>query len=100
MWQNVEAKWDDEQAHAAFLEVAATENNLAFAAARYREAKESGEPSRSEFSELQLKKLTAIAFAQLDASHSPPPKPKRAITLVAFVVCITLLGSCIYAFIL
>lgn len=98
MWENVEAKWDDEQAHAAFLEVAATENNLAFAAARYREVKERDEATRGDFSELQLKKLTAIAFAQLDASHSPRPEPKKTVTLIAFVVCTILLGACLYAF--
>lgn len=98
MWENVAAKWDDENAHAAFLEIAAAENNLAFAAARYREVKEVGEPSRARLAEVQLSRLTALAFAQLDASHSPAPQPKKVITLVAFVVSVTLLGACVYAF--
>lgn len=100
MWENVEKNWDDPQAHSAFLEVATTENNLAFAATRYRAVKENEQQSsRRDVSEQQLARLTALAFARIDASHSPPPQPKKTVTFVAFVVSITLLGLCIYAFI-
>lgn len=96
LWERVDAQWEEETVHEHFLQLAAERGELAFAAHRYRRESEA-QAKRSHQAEQQLKKLTALAFAQLDASHTPPPDSKRLMTWIALLVSLTLLGSCFYA---
>lgn len=97
LWEQVDAHWDNEAMHANFLQLAVDRGDLAFAASRYRSELVSEQARRAERAEEQLKKLTALAFAQIDASRTPPPNSKRLMTWIALVVSLGLLGSCFYA---
>ena len=86
LWDNVVARWDDDKAHAAFLEFASSKGELPEAAGRYRAIQD----EKSDRSELATKKLGAImAIAmQLMAQErtDPQKKPPKWLTLLVFLV--------------
>lgn len=88
LWRHVLDHWDDEAAHSAFVQNASDRGRLADAAARYRGM--AGDHHRKLMAEKQLAAITALAFAQIDASRSPPPRPNRLITAVALALIVVL----------
>jgi hypothetical protein len=96
LWETVDAKWDEPSAHEAFLAACAEEGLLAFAAQKYREQKAEQREDRGEVSEVQLQKVTALALAQLAAVKTPPPQPKRLITVLSVLVSLALIVACAY----
>jgi|GEM_PF-3068228 len=95
VWEQLKKNWADESAHSGFLDMAQTSSQLSFAAKSYRAAQ--GDDEFKSRATDQLKKITALAFAQLEASHTPPPQTKRIITWVAFAVSIVIITGCFLA---
>ena len=95
LWKNNLDHWEEDSAHQGFLDAASLAGDLAFAARMYRSVASTDQHAAK--AEDQLKKITALAFAQIDATHSPPPQTKRVVTIFAFVVSMVLIGTCIYA---
>lgn len=99
LFELVEKNIDDESTHARFLEACASHNDLAFAARCYRELKqkaEFGDPQYVAVFDLQLQKITGLAFAMLDSAHAPLPNYKKFVTAVAaclalFLICVAVL---------
>lgn len=86
LWKNVEARWDDDKAHAAFLEFAAAKGELPEAAGRYRAIKEAGD-ERSPIAEKKLGAIIVIATQMLASERSDPSKkPPKILTFIVFVV--------------
>lgn len=86
LWANVEARWDDDKAHAAFLEFAAAKGELPEAAGRYREIKDAGGP-RSELAQKKLSAIMLIAMQMLASERTDPAKkPPKWLTFVVFAV--------------
>lgn len=96
LWETVDAKWDDPTVHEAFLAACAEEGLLAFAAQKYREQKAAEAADRRDFSEAQLQKVTAMALSQLTAAKTPPPEPRRLITVISVLVSLGLIVACAY----
>lgn len=89
LWRRVLDEWDDDGAHGALLEHAAAAGRLADAATRYRGM--AGDHARGQRAQRQLGAITALAFAQIDASKSPPPRASRAALVAALIVTAALL---------
>ena len=96
LWESVETKWDEPHVHGAFLEACAAENQLAFAARKYREQKDGDNPTRRSVAKRQLEKITTMAVAQMAALKTPPRESKRALTIVAAVISGGLILACAY----
>jgi uncharacterized membrane protein len=90
LWQQVELDFQEDQRHQAFLDASVQTGNLAFAAARYRQA--SGDHEKKREAERRLAQVTALAFAELDAMKASRTERRRAWGLVAAVVLFGLLA--------
>src|SRR5215216_2807656 len=88
LWKNVLDHWDDDKAHALFLEACRERGKLAEAGLRYRGM--SGDRERGPGAEKRLKSVLAIAMAELEVSRTQDaPTPGRAgslLMLTMFVV--------------
>ena len=70
LWAHVLDHWQDEQAHAAFLQQCDHLNQLAEAATRYRGM--TGDRTRAEVAEKKLKAVAVLAMAKLESHRTPP----------------------------
>ncbi len=87
LWKNVLDRWDEDKAHAAFLDYCQRSDQLAEAATRYRGM--TGDRDRGPSAQKRLGAITALALARLEASRSAAPPPRgRAlgVLLVVFFV--------------
>jgi hypothetical protein len=92
LWANVEARWDDEKAHAAALEFAARSGLLPELGGRYRKIRES-DPARADYAKKRIDALFGAAMALLQESKLPRvEKPTKSANLLVGAVCLLLLG--------
>ncbi len=84
LWKQVVEDWDNDKAHAAYLEHCNAKNRLAEAASRYRGM--AGDRERGESSEKRLQAVLALAFAQLEVLRSPPEESRRSLGGVALTL--------------
>lgn len=96
LWEAVEQKWEDPSVHDSFLNACAEENDLAYAARKYREQKDGPDGARHELAQRQLEKITSMAFAQMATQKTQPSENKKTITIVAALVSGALLIACLY----
>ncbi|HEY8428597.1 MAG TPA: hypothetical protein VIL20_09495 [Sandaracinaceae bacterium] len=82
-WKRVEAAWDDEAVHQAFVALCASTDRLAEAGKRYRTVRES-DPARAEVAAAQIDRILAIAMQSLAALQTRP-SPRSAKNKVLFV---------------
>ncbi len=68
LWAHAEQHWDNEAAHDALLQQCGEPGQLAEVAKLYRKAleREGDDSERREVAERQLKRITALAMAQLE----------------------------------
>jgi hypothetical protein len=99
LWERVLASWQDDAAHAAFLEHCRASRQLGKAAARYREEVRRGgayreDATRTETAEKRLKGVVSLAMLELEASR-PEGRPEavfgNAIKVVRFLAALTAL---------
>jgi len=84
LWAHVLGRWDDDKAHAAFLEHASAYDRLLPAAKRYRELLASEHHKAA--SERHLQAITLLAMAKMTRSRTSPSGAKRqAGRLVALI---------------
>jgi len=89
-WAEVEARWQEEEAHRAFLARHADLESLAEAGRRYRAALEErpGDPVAQRWRDEVLKRATVLALAQLPRTRPPreaSPVLRRALLAVALL---------------
>lgn len=97
LWAHVLDHWEDEKAHAAFLQHCDQLNQLPEAAARYRGM--TGDHTRANTAEQKLKAVAALAFAKLESQRSPPvPERRFWLTAVAFLFAILAGLAVLYAY--
>jgi hypothetical protein len=96
LFEAVDQNWGDAHVHESFLAACAEENDLAFAAAKYREQRDGCDATRHQFAEQQLAKITGMAFAQMVAHKTPPTENKKSLMIVAAVVSGALILACLY----
>lgn len=96
LWERVEARFDDEAVHQAFLSACEEKRNLAFAAVRYRSVKDAEPGERADQAARILDKIAGLAIAQLESTRTSAPNTKRTLTIVAAVVSFGLIGFCVY----
>jgi hypothetical protein len=85
LWKNVLDHWDEDKAHAVFLEACRERGQLAEAASRYRGM--SGDRERGPGAEKRLKSVLAIAMAELEVSRThEPATPGRAGSLLMLAI--------------
>lgn len=96
LFETVEQRWDDSAVHESFLNACAEENDLAYAARKYREQRDSSNEARHERAEQQLAKITSMAFCQLAAHKTQPSDSKKIFTLLAALVSGGLILACVY----
>jgi hypothetical protein len=75
LWHQLLSRWDDAEAHAAFLRAAQESGRLADAAMHYRSMK--GDRERSQVAEAQLLAITAVALAGLELARTKMPSKRR-----------------------
>lgn len=91
LWKNVVDHWDDDKAHAAFLEHCQSSDQLAEAAVRYRGMK--GDRDRGPDADKRLQGVATIAMAKLEAARSasrPAPRRTASLVLIVFFVLATI----------
>ena len=92
LWKNVEARWNDDKAHAAFLEFAAAKGELPEAAGRYRDIKDAG-GERSEMAAKKLSAIMVIAMQMLASERTDPgKKPPKWLTFMVFIISFSIVG--------
>ncbi len=75
LWKKVVDDWDNDKAHALFLEHCRATGALPEAAARYRGM--AGDRERGPTAEKRLSAVLALALAQLETLRSPPAEQKK-----------------------
>jgi hypothetical protein len=91
LWKNVVDHWNDDKAHAAFLEHCQSSDQLVEAAVRYRGMK--GDRDRGPEAEKRLQGVALLAMAKLEAARSasrPSPRRTASLVLIGFFVFATL----------
>jgi len=93
-WAEVASRWEDDQAHRAYLERFTDLEGLAEAGRRYRAAIEArpGDPVAVRWRDEILKRATARALAALPGSSSTHPRA-RWVRYAGFAVAGVLLGA-------
>lgn len=87
LWKNALDHWDDDRAHAAFLEHCQRTGQLAEAAARYRGM--TGDRSRGPSAEKRLQGVATLALLALEASRTPPHESRRSASALVLAVLFT-----------
>ncbi|MEM8606718.1 MAG: hypothetical protein AAGF92_06410 [Myxococcota bacterium] len=92
-WGQVEADWQDEEAHRRFVGVCVALERLPEAGKRYREVRER-DPERRDDAIAQIDKLLTLATQQLQDTRVPPStrEHKRTLQWVAFGVMMMLMA--------
>jgi hypothetical protein len=91
LWKHVLDHWDEDKAHAAFLEHCRNAGQLAEAAARYRGM--TGDRERGPSAQKRLQGVLVLAMAALELNRSPRPATKSSapsLLLIVFFVAATL----------
>jgi hypothetical protein len=91
LWKHVLNHWDDDRAHAAFLENCQRSEQLAEAAMRYRGMV--GDRERGSLAEKKLGAVLALAMANLEVNRSAPatsPSRLGSLLLIVFFLLATL----------
>ena len=90
LWHQVLSRWDDADAHAAFLLAAQESGRLAEAAMRYRGM--TGDRERSTVAESQLRAITALALAGLESLRTKAPGERRTFGYAALALGVFFVG--------
>jgi len=98
LWKSVLDRWDDERAHAAFVEYCRTTEQLAEAAARYRGMK--GDRDRSEVAEKRLAGIAIIALAMLETTRTRARPRERKLGSLLLAGCFGLAAVGLMAYLL
>lgn len=96
LWAKVSASWDDEKAHAAFLELSRLRGELPAAAARYRAAREASDDEATRaLLEKRLKGIALLALLELDAARNvdPPATVVLAHRVIRWAALLFFLGA-------
>lgn len=96
LWKNVLARWDDEQAHTAFLEHCRATDQLVEAAVRYRGM--TGDRDRGETAKKRLQGVTVLALTQLEASRTPVRHSRRQAGRLVLIVLFTAASIALLAY--
>lgn len=97
LWAHVLDHWEEEKAHAAFLQHCDQLNQLAEAATRYRGM--TGDHTRAEIAEKKLKAIAVLAMAKLETQRSQPSSGSRSLlTWVAFFLLTAAALTVAYAY--
>ena len=84
LWKNVLDHWDEDKAHAAFLEHCNQTGQLAQAAARYRGM--TGDRDRGPSAQKRLQAVAVLAMTTLEASRTPPREARSKAVGVALIL--------------
>ena len=84
LWKNALDHWDDDRAHAAFLDHCQRTGQLAEAAARYRGM--TGDRSRGPSAEKRLHGVATLALLALEASRTTPRESRRNASALVLAV--------------
>jgi hypothetical protein len=91
LWAAVEAQWQEDGVHTAFVTYCSQRDDLVKAAARYRSVE--SEPGRAEIAQRQLGKVGALALAQLAAMPQSEPTQRNGLLWFTLIVVVgALLG--------
>jgi hypothetical protein len=95
-WQGVEAAWNDESRHRAFVGLCLALGRLPDAGRRYREVRDR-DPGRRAEAERQIDRVLAVALQQLELGRSAPPPARRlGLTIVAAVLSTVMIAGVLW----
>lgn len=86
VWAEVRARWDEQEIHDTFLGYCSQVDRLPLAAAYYRSARD--EPERTERADAQLKKIGALALAQVAALPRTEPAERSVVLWIVMIVSV------------
>ena len=91
-WRTLEASWEDDAAHRAFVGLCLAQDRLSEAGQRYRQVKET-DPARRAEAERRIERLLGLAMQRLEIHRSEPPRrARRVIFLVALALSSGIIG--------
>lgn len=97
LWAHVLDHWNDDKAHAAFLQYCDEANLLPEAAARYRGM--ASDHSRAELAEKKLKAVAVLALAKLETQRTQPSQgPRSLLGWAAFLLMAAAALAVAYAY--
>jgi hypothetical protein len=96
LWHHALDHWDEDKAHAAFLQHCDATNQLPEAAARYRGM--AADHTRAEVAEQKLRAVAALAVAKLETQRMPPAGAPKLLTLIAVVFVVATLFCLLYVY--
>jgi hypothetical protein len=97
-WEQLEAHWDDPEAHDRFVGLCLELGRLPEAGRRYREVRDR-DPERSEDARQRIDRLLTLATRTLELTRTPPPDTRRTrsrLLLVALGLCLVMIGSVLW----
>ena len=98
LWQNVLGHWDEPGAHDAFLKACHDQEQLGYAAARYRAVIDGDDDRRKALAHKRIGAVALLATHVLEGSHEEPRTgPPRWLTVAAAVLTASAIGWLIYA---
>ncbi len=95
-WAELEAHWDDADAHKKFLALADILDRLSEAGRRYRAVRER-DPVRAERASSQVDVLLGLALARMKIEKSDPPKTRRRLDFIAFGISAALIAAALWS---
>ncbi len=90
-WTEVEAAWNQPEAHKRFLLVCDSVGRLAEAGRRYRQVKES-DPERRAMAEKQIDALLGLAMTRVKADKTEPRKGRSRVEWIGIGLAVVLLS--------
>ncbi len=96
-WARLLERWDEEEAHEAFLALCAASGRLAEAGRRYRSVREGSDPKRAEEAARRIERLLVLAASSLRADRTDAETARRRahllLTLLAATIFSVLVGT-------
>lgn len=90
-WEEVDRQWEDDRAHARFIELARVLTRLPEASAHYR--RERDRPGRSADAERRLQQIVTVALASLVPTPADEhARPRRVVVAIGYVVALVLIA--------
>ncbi|MFW6050320.1 MAG: hypothetical protein ACODAU_04055 [Myxococcota bacterium] len=96
-WKRVMERWDDPEAHGAFLALCMELDRMPEAGRRYREVRDT-DPERSDEARRRIDELLAFAMHHLESSRTGPPAGRRGRRLfwVALGLSLFMVGAALW----
>ena len=94
-WRELEARWDDPDAHRKFIALCNAADALAEAGRRYRRVREQDSERREE-AERRTDEILGLAMQRITALRTEPPQRRGTLLVIATLVAGAVIGASLW----